>query len=101
MPEEYNPYPLHGQPFMPTVPTAQQEAKEKAREDVLQQVPLLRKVIKRLDNRIGATDSVKQALILAKAYGISKEDALIILDTVRQQLEVERGYILGQIEKLK
>jgi hypothetical protein len=101
MAEEYNPYPNNGQYFAPIVPPAQQKAKEDERDEILAQVPLLKKVIGRLDDRIAATDSIKQAHAVAEKYGTSRENALIGLDIARQQLEVERSYLTGQIEKLK
>lgn len=101
MPEEYNPYPLHGQPFMPTVPTAQQEAKEKAREDVLQQVPLLKKVVKRLDQKIAFYDSVNSVPDEVKTKPEEFMHIIAANKLTRDDLMQERSYIQAQIDKLK
>jgi hypothetical protein len=76
-----------------------QLAVERQREETLSQIPLLKEVVKRMDGRIAATDSVKQVLVVAKQYEIDRETALVVLDLVRQQLEVERGFIQTRIDK--
>lgn len=94
-------YPNNGEYFMPTIPQAQQEAKEDEIKRTLRQVPLLNEVLSHLDDRITATDSVKQSLVLASKYQISKDNALIICDIVRQQLESERSFISTRIKRIK
>jgi len=101
MPEEYNPYPLHGQPFLPTIPTAQQEAKEKAREEVLQQIPLLKKVLKRLDQKITFYDSVNSVPDEVKTKPEEFMHIIAANTLARDALIQERSYIQNQIDKLK
>lgn len=86
-------------PLALNIKTEHQKAEERQKEETLSQLPLLKEVVKRLDNRISATDSVKQALVIAKKYDIGRETALVVMDLVRQQLEVERGFIQTRVDK--
>lgn len=88
-------------PLFLNTKTEYQKAEERQRDDTLAQLPLLKEIVTRLDKRISATDSVKQALIVAKRYDIDRETALVVLDLVRQQLEVERGFIQTRVDKAK
>lgn len=78
-----------------------QVALQEERAETLAQVPLLKQVINRLEKRIEATDSVKEALALAKKYEISREQVLVLLDIVRPILETERRYIETRIKRAK
>lgn len=94
-------YPNFGEAFTLTQPKDQaQTQKEKTRE-TLDQLPLVNEVIEHLGNRIEATDSVKQTLVIAETYKISREQALVIADIVRQQLETEKGFIMARISAVK
>lgn len=101
MPEEYNPYPLNGQYFTPTIPTPQRQAKEQAREEVLSQVPLLRKVLKRLEQKIAFYDSVNSVPDVVKTKPEEFMHIIAANTLTRNNLQQERSYILAQIEKLK
>lgn len=97
--EEYNAAPFtQRRPFVAANP--HQKELEEERREILSQVPLLAAELKRLDERIEATDSVKQAFAIAKQYDTSNENALIVLDIVRQQLETERNEIRKKVDKL-
>lgn len=91
----------YSSPLLPTVPTSQKEATDKEREDTLAQLPLLKEVVARLESRITKTDSIKEALIVAQRYKISREQALVVLDLVRSQLEGERNYINRRVKRTK
>lgn len=86
-------------PMFLSITSGYQQAEARQKDETLSQVPLLKEVMKRFDRRIAATDSVKQALILAQKYEIDRETALVVLDLVRQQLETERGFIQTRIDK--
>lgn len=101
MPEEYNPYPLNGQYFMPTVPVPQLEAKEKAKQEVLKQVPLLQKVLKRFDQKIAYYESVHAIPASIKLDEKKHAIASLANEQTCRDLQQERSYILGQIDKLK
>lgn len=58
----------------------------------------LEKVIKHLDERIAATDSIKQAEGLAKAKEISIQLALHVLSLVNNQLQTERQFLTDLLE---
>lgn len=77
------------------------QAEEQERSETLNQLPLLKQVVERLEKRIEATDSVKEALLIAKKYEISREQALVLLDIVRPMLEAERRYIETRIKRAK
>lgn len=81
-------------------PTVQEKASKDKRDATLEQLPLLKEVVTRLDKRIALTDSVKEAMKLAEASQITREEALIVLETVRVQLEAERTFILGRLDSL-
>jgi hypothetical protein len=83
---------------VPTEPEDQIVARKKERAATLEAKQEIDKVIERLNNRIEATDSVRQALKLAVAYGCSRDEALIALDVVRQQLEEERLWLSDLLE---
>lgn len=91
----------YSSPLLPTVPSQQKEASDRDRQETLAQLPLLKKVIDRLDNRIATTDSVKEALRLASSYKIDRETALVVLDIVRTQLETERNFINNKVKRAK
>ena len=99
--EEYNPYPLSGQYFTPTVPAAQQEAKEQAREEALKQVPLLQKVLKRLDQKIAFYDSVNSIPDEVKTKPEEFMHLVTANKLTRDNLMQERSYIQAQIDALK
>jgi len=93
-------YPNDGELYVARPPIAQLKSQNEKRDATLAQLPLIKEIVERLDDRIAATDSVKQALIVAETYEITKDDALIVLDLVRQQLETERGYLIGRIDSV-
>lgn len=96
--EEYNAAPFTtSRPYV--VPNPQKEDIDKEVDQTLEQLPVLKQVLKHLDEKIASTDSVKKALELAVKYSLSKEDALIILDIVNQQLSAERSYIKARVER--
>jgi len=82
--------------------TTSEKAKDVRAEydKTLSQVPLLKEEIKRLDARIAATDSIKEAESVAKTYGISKENALIVLSIVNPILTLEKSIIEGRVRAL-
>lgn len=98
--ENENIYPNDGQYFVPQTPVEQKRSQSEKRQQTLDQLPLLKEHLEHLENRIEATDSVKQTMLIAKEYDVSKEDALIALDLVRQQLEAERSYLIGRIDSV-
>jgi len=101
MPEEYNPYPLNGQYFTPTVPQEQKQAAEDERDEVLTQLPLIKKVLKRLDDKISFYESVNSIPDEVK----TKPDEFMHLYAANKltcdNLKQERGYIQAQINKAK
>lgn len=80
---------------------AQKHENKKEVSEILDELPLLKSIIKRLERRIEATDSVKQALTIATQYKITREQALIILDIVRTQIETEKGWLLSKLDKVR
>ncbi len=92
-----NLYPNDGA-FYATVPEDQVKAEHEEAIEVLTALPALLEVIKHLDDRIAATDSVKQAFVIAENYNIDSATALVVMDIVRQQLETERRAIKGLID---
>ena len=86
-------------PLLPFLPATQQQADDKDRKQTLDQFPLLKQVVKHLDDRLAATDSIEQALKIAEKHQISRDTALVALNIVRQQLETERGYIQSRINR--
>lgn len=98
--EEFNAAPFtQRRPFV--VHNPQKETTEKEIRQTLEQIPVLKEVLKHLDEKIIATDSVKKALELSVNYELTKEQALIVLDIVNQQLSAERSYILARVERAK
>ena len=83
----------YSSPLLPFTTPSQRLDDAKDHEQTLSQLPLLKKVVKRLDDRIADSNSIIRAIEVAKKYDISRDNALVALDTVRQQLEDERGYI--------
>ena len=69
-------------------------------ETTLSQLPLLKEELKRLDERIKATDSVAEALAIAKTYEISVENALVVLRVINPILSVEKSIIEGKVKAL-
>lgn len=96
-----NVYPTSTPHYFPHVPKEQEKTLEEEIQQTLEQLPLLKTVVKHLNEKIASTDSVKKALELAEKYEISKENALIVLDIVNQQLASERNYISSRVEKAK
>ena len=88
-------------PLIPTASDFQQRTDKREQQETLEQLPLLKKVVTRLDKRIAATDSIENALVVADKYKTSTENALIALHIVRQQLETERGFVQARIDRLK
>jgi hypothetical protein len=99
--EEFNASQNSTRYFFPRETGTQKELNDQERTDTLAQYPVLQEVGKHLDDRIAATDSVKEALRIATTLKITKEQALIVLDLVRQQLESERGYIANRVARVK
>lgn len=95
-----NVYINDGEPYVAHAPKEQQRSQSQKRNDTLAQLPLLKEMLQHIEDRIAATDSVKQALIVAETYGCTKDDALVALDLVRQQLETERGFLIGRIDSV-
>lgn len=77
----------------------QERKNETERNETLQQLPLLKAVIGRLNTRIVQTDSVQNALRIADKYDIDRETALVVLDIVRPLLEAERKYIETRVKR--
>lgn len=88
-------------PLIPFVSDYQQKTDTKDREETLAQLPLLKTVLNRLDSKIAATDSIEKAIEVATKYQISRDNALVALNIVNQQLKAERGYIQNRIDRLK
>lgn len=97
--DDYNAYP--NQPFIATIPQKQKTDEAVSIEETLAQVPLLKKTVKRLENRIDATDSVKEAFAVAEKYKVTTKNALIAMDIVREVLQDERNEILNKVSKIK
>ena len=95
-----NVYPLNGQAYRPGL-SALEEKRVRSEGEVIEQLPIIKKVAERLDERIKATDSVKKALEIAETYKVSEKEALAVMDIVRQQLEDDRRYISTQIKNLR
>lgn len=95
-----NVYPLNGSAYRPGLEQLTKQ-RERTEGEVIDQLPVIKKVVEHLDDRIKATDSVKQALVIAENYKLSKDEALAVMDIVRQQLEDDRRYISTQIKNLK
>lgn len=91
----------YSSPLLPFTPLNQTKSASDEREATLAQVPLLKEVIKHLDSRIAATDSIKQAMVIADEYEIERETALVALNIVRQQLDTERSYIQARVDRAK
>jgi hypothetical protein len=98
--ENENIYPNDGQYYAPQAPLSQQRSQSQKRTDTLAQLPLIKEILQHIEDRIAATDSVKQALVVAETYKVTKDEALIALDLVRQQLETERSYLKGRIDSV-
>jgi hypothetical protein len=99
--EPFDAYPNSTRYYFPKEPNVQKVSQQQEVDQIVSQLPLLEDTMKNLNDRIEATDSVKQALQVAKKYEVSRENALVILDVVRQQLEIERDTILGKVELLR
>jgi hypothetical protein len=95
-----NVYPLNGRAFRPGLEDLK-DKKYQSDEEVLEQLPVLKQMMNRLNGRIDATDSVKQALVIAEQYKLSKDEALAVMDIVRLQLEDDRRYLTSKIRNLK
>jgi len=95
-----NIYPLSGQPFALRPPQKQIEERKEEIAKTLDQLPLIKEVISRLDTKLAATDSVKKALEVSDKYQISRENALIVLDIVNQQLATERSFLQTKVEQV-
>lgn len=80
--------------------TSRHEDAEAEYKATLEQVPLLKDVLEHFEASISATDSVKNALIIAKQYELGKEEVLAAMDVIRKRLEVEKSYIEGRIKAL-
>lgn len=74
---------------------------QKEIKDTLDQLPLLRKTVNRLDAKILEADSITNALLVAKDYKTTTDNALIGLNILKQNLEAERRYIMARIEKAR
>jgi hypothetical protein len=99
--ENDNLYLNDGEYFMPSRPPLKQQRDLKTkRDETIQQLPLLKEMLERLEDKIAATDSVKEAIKVAETYGTSTGNALIGLDIARQQLEAERSYLIGRIDSV-
>lgn len=83
---------------VPLEPLEQILDRKKERAKTLEAKKELEKVIAHLSDRIEATDSIKQALVLAKTHDISRGQAIVVLDIVRQQLEMEKELIKELLE---
>lgn len=94
-----NVYPLNGRAFRSSLEMLD-ERKQRSEDEVLEQLPVLKEVLKRIDDRISATDSVKQALVIAEQYKLSKDEALAVMDIVRLQLEDDRRYLKAKIRNV-
>lgn len=95
-----NIYPVSSERFF--TPRKAKKEDEKSVKETLDQVPLLKDVLKHLDERIAAADSVKESLKIKAAYGelLDKDPVLVAMDIVRQQIETERGYIHAKVNDL-
>lgn len=94
-----NVYPNSTARFFPQIAKEAQKTIQEEVEQTLNQLPVLKEVLKHLDATIAATDSVKKALEISEKYQISRENALIVLDIVNQQLTPERSYIAARVER--
>lgn len=97
--ENDNVYPFQSVGYFPVSPKEQKKTIEEEIAQTLNQLPVLKQVIKHLDEKIAATDSIKKALELSVKYDISEKEALIALDIVNQQLSAERSYISARVER--
>ena len=98
--EEFNATPFtRNRPFV--APQTQTKALEEEISETLEQLPVLREVVTHLDEKIASTDSIKQAMVVAKQYELTTEQALIVLNIVNQQLASERSYIRARVERVK
>jgi hypothetical protein len=99
--ENDNLYLNDGEYFMPSRPPLKQQRDLKTkRDETIAQLPLLKEMLERLEDKIAATDSVREAIKVAKTYDTTTENALIGLDIARQQLEAERSYLIGRIDSV-
>lgn len=97
--DDYNVYP--NQPFTPTIPQKQKTEEARSVEETLAQVPLLKKTVKRLDDRIAfytSVDSIPAELHtkpdeFMQAYAANKLTA--------ENLKDERSYIVSRVMNIK
>ena len=88
-------------PLLPFPAPTQQQQDAKDREETLSQLPLLKEVVKHLDKRIAATDSIKESRRIAESHNILPEVAEVVLLELHKMLETERGYIQGRVDRAK
>ena len=91
----------YSSPLMASSLLEQERKRADERNETLQQVPLLKQVIDRLKKREAETDSIQQALAVAKKYGVSEREALVALNIVRPMIEAERRYIEVRVSRAK
>lgn len=94
---EDNLYPSSGAYRPQELAKRKREAKNEEAQ-AAQMLPLIKDIVKRFEERVTYTDSVKNALTIAEKYKISKENALIVLDVLNDEFSYETNELKGMID---
>jgi len=95
-------YQNDGEPFsLSLVQKQQARTKEEQRQEVIDQLPVLKEIYEHLSARKAETDSVTKAFELAEKYALSKEEALTVMRILNQLLDTEVKFVKGKLEHVK
>lgn len=94
-----NVYPLDGQYFAPVVPQKQAEERKREINETLDQLPLLKQVIKRLDKQIAQLDTLSSIQADIKDDPATFQKIFEANKLAKAVLAGERSYIMARIER--
>ena|SRR6185503_5987697 len=94
-----NMYPLDGQPFALRTPQKQAEDRQKEISETLDQLPLLKQVVKRLDKQIAHLDSLNSIQVNIDQDPLTFQKVHAANQMSKSFLTNERNYILTRIER--
>lgn len=100
--EEFNSYPTNGESFAPLfISRSQLEKKEAERAEVLAEVPLLKKVLQRLEKRISFYESVNSIPDDVKTKPEEFMHTVAANKLTRLNLIAEKRYIEARIKNAR
>jgi hypothetical protein len=88
-----------GHYFLPSIPKAQQEAKQQELSEILAQVPILKQRIEYLDKKIAFYGDVDSIPVDLDKDPIGHRNLMAVNKLMKSELQAERNWLLNLIKR--